>query len=168
MCIRDRTWRRRSRSSAEVRNETGTARIIDVVWSRSKQDTLVLPVSALALLILGDYKATSGWNWHNWMLESKSYGTAVDQQVQDALAEGWAWLTTHGLVQRIEQQFLLGEYELAVFAAMKEVEVRVRELADLPSRASPHPDEACLRVALRLGLRSNRDLDRDRRARHGV
>src|SRR5664280_1032346 len=97
MCIRDRTWRRRSRSSAEVRNETGTARIIDVVWSRSKQDTLVLPVSALALLILGDYKATSGWNWHNWMLESKSYGTAVDQQVQDALAEGWAWLTTHGL-----------------------------------------------------------------------
>src|SRR5664280_696602 len=32
----------------------------------------------------------------------------------------------------------------------------------------PHPDEACLRVALRLGLRSNRDLDRDRRARHGV
>src|SRR5664280_1847081 len=36
------------------------------------------------------------------------------------------------------------------------------------SRASPHPDEACLRVALRLGLRSNRDLDRDRRARHGV
>ena len=148
-----------------------------MVWSRSKQDTLVLPVSALALLILGDYKATSGWNWHNWMLESKSYGTAVDQQVQDALAEGWAWLTTHGLVmrdttqtstdalkvtrlgeetlqyglarlaaaerlgmalhprlaQRIEQQFLLGEYELAVFAAMKEVEVRVRELADLPN-----------------------------------
>ena len=39
-----------------------------MVWSRSKQDTLVLPVSALALLILGDYKATSGWNWHNWML----------------------------------------------------------------------------------------------------
>src|SRR5664280_987368 len=77
MCIRDRTWRRRSRSSAEVRNETGTARIIDVVWSRSKQDTLVLPVSALALLILGDYKATSGWNWHNWMLESKSYGVVV-------------------------------------------------------------------------------------------
>src|SRR5664280_86057 len=108
MCIRDRTWRRRSRSSAEVRNETGTARIIDVVWSRSKQDTLVLPVSALALLILGDYKATSGWNWHNWMLESKSYGTAVDQQVQDALAEGWAWLTTHGLVMRDTTQTSTG------------------------------------------------------------
>jgi uncharacterized protein (TIGR02391 family) len=34
------------------------------------------------------------------------------------------------LAQRIEQQFLLGEFELAVFAAMKEVEVRVRELAN--------------------------------------
>jgi len=34
------------------------------------------------------------------------------------------------LAQRIEQQFLLGEFELAVFAAMKEVEVRVRDLAD--------------------------------------
>lgn len=33
------------------------------------------------------------------------------------------------IAQRIEQQFLLGEFELAVFAAMKEVEVRVRELA---------------------------------------
>jgi uncharacterized protein (TIGR02391 family) len=32
------------------------------------------------------------------------------------------------LAQRIQQQFLLGEFELAVFAAMKEVEVRVREL----------------------------------------
>src|SRR5674536_64386 len=32
----------------------------------------------------------------------------------------------------------------------------------------PHPDEAFLRVALRLGLRSDRDLDRDRRASHGV
>jgi hypothetical protein len=33
------------------------------------------------------------------------------------------------LAQRVEQQFLLGEYELAVFAAMREVEIRVRELA---------------------------------------
>jgi len=34
------------------------------------------------------------------------------------------------LAERIQQQFLLGEFELAVFAAMKEVEVRVRELAN--------------------------------------
>jgi uncharacterized protein (TIGR02391 family) len=34
------------------------------------------------------------------------------------------------LAQRIQQQFLLGELDLAVFAAMKEVEIRVRELAN--------------------------------------
>jgi uncharacterized protein (TIGR02391 family) len=33
------------------------------------------------------------------------------------------------IAQRVQQQFLLGEFELAVFASMKEVEVRVRELA---------------------------------------
>ena len=31
---------------------------------------------------------------------------------------------------RVRSQFLLGEYELAAFAAMREVEIRVRELAD--------------------------------------
>ena len=36
------------------------------------------------------------------------------------------------IAQRVEQQFLLGEYELAVFTAMREVEIRVRELAALP------------------------------------
>lgn len=36
------------------------------------------------------------------------------------------------IAQRVEQQFLLGEYELAVFAAMRQVEIRVRELAGAP------------------------------------
>jgi hypothetical protein len=30
--------------------------------------------------------------------------------------------------ERVESQFLLGEYELAAFAAMREVEIRMREL----------------------------------------
>lgn len=33
---------------------------------------------------------------------------------------------------RIRQQFLLGEFEFAAFAAMKEVEIRVRELGGYP------------------------------------
>jgi uncharacterized protein (TIGR02391 family) len=32
-------------------------------------------------------------------------------------------------VEKARSQFLLGEYELAAFAAMREVEIRVRELA---------------------------------------
>jgi hypothetical protein len=68
-----------------------------VTWNRSKQETLALPINALALLILRDYQETGGWNSRNWMLESKQYGTARDQEIMDALAEGWAWLTAHGL-----------------------------------------------------------------------
>ncbi|GKS60289.1 hypothetical protein YTPLAS18_38160 [Nitrospira sp.] len=35
----------------------------------------------------------------------------------------------HDRLARVKSQFLLGEYELAAFAAMREVEIRVRELA---------------------------------------
>lgn len=39
----------------------------------------------------------------------------------------------HPLVEvRVRQQFLLGEYELAAFAALRQVEIRVRELAGAP------------------------------------
>ena len=39
----------------------------------------------------------------------------------------------HPLIEvRIRRQFLLGEYELAAFAALRQVEIRVRELAGEP------------------------------------
>jgi len=145
-------------------------------WNRSKQETLALPIDALALLILQSYASSRGSNWRNWMRAAENYGTAQDPEISAALGEGWGWLMTHGLVtpdpsqmspdayrvsrlgretlkygiaklaaaerlgmalhsriaQQVEQQFLLGEYELAVFAAMREVEIRVRELANLP------------------------------------
>lgn len=136
---------------------------------------MALPINSLALLILKDY-ASGGWNWQNWMRGAEQSGTARDPEVNAALAEGWGWLMSHGLVvrdpsqhsadayrvsrlarealqfgvakltaaerlgmnlhpriaQRVEQQYLLGEFELAVFAAMKAVEVRVRELTGAP------------------------------------
>jgi uncharacterized protein (TIGR02391 family) len=144
-----------------------------MAWQRDRQDTVELPIDALALLVLRDYNHVDGWNWQNWMRESEQFGTARDPDINLALSEAWSWLMTHGLVvrdssqsstdayrisrlgrealqygvarlaagerlgvalhprlaERIQQQFLLGEFELAVFAAMKEVEVRVRELA---------------------------------------
>ena len=35
----------------------------------------------------------------------------------------------HARIEHVKSQFLLGEYELAAFAAMREVEIRVRELS---------------------------------------
>ncbi|HVC99734.1 MAG TPA: TIGR02391 family protein [Candidatus Dormibacteraeota bacterium] len=51
-----------------------------------------------------------------------------DMAAEDRLAAG-----LHPRIeQRIRQQFLLGEFELAAFAAMKEVEIRVREIGGFP------------------------------------
>lgn len=145
-----------------------------MAWTRSREETVDLPIDALAILVLQDYVQGNGWNWQNWMRESEQFGTARDPGTGLALSEAWGWLMTHGLVvrdpsqsssdaykisrlgretleygiarlaagarlglalhprlaQRIQQQFLLGEFELAVFAAMKTVEVRVREVAN--------------------------------------
>jgi uncharacterized protein (TIGR02391 family) len=147
--------------------------MVRMAWNRSREDTVELPIDALAVLVLRDYTQGNGWNWQNWMRESEQFGTARDPGIGLALSEAWGWLMTHGLVvrdplqtspdayqisrlghetlqygtarlaagerlgmalhprlaQRIQQQFLLGEFELAVFAAMKTVEVRVRALA---------------------------------------
>jgi uncharacterized protein (TIGR02391 family) len=39
----------------------------------------------------------------------------------------------HGRLEHVKSQFLLGEYELAAFAAMREVEIRVRDLSGADS-----------------------------------
>jgi uncharacterized protein (TIGR02391 family) len=42
-------------------------------------------------------------------------------------------VSLHDRLERVTSQFLLGEYELAAFAAMREVEIRVRELSGADS-----------------------------------
>ncbi len=72
-----------------------------MAWNRSNQEILALPINALALLILEDYKAGGGWNW---MRASEQQGTARDREISAALAEGWGWLMAHGLVVRDPSQ----------------------------------------------------------------
>jgi hypothetical protein len=140
-----------------------------VTWNRSREETLALPINALALLILKNYQSKRGWNWRNWMKESEHYGTARDPEINAALAEvgvaddtrprgtgcdprgtpdayrisrlgeqtlkdGGARLVAaerlgvslhNRIAQQVEEQFLLGQYDLAVFAALREVEIRV-------------------------------------------
>ncbi|MFJ7213515.1 hypothetical protein [Amycolatopsis sp. NPDC098790] len=57
-----------------------------MTWTRNKAETLALPIDALALLILRDYKASDGWNWQNWMRSAEQQGTARDRDVGRASA----------------------------------------------------------------------------------
>jgi hypothetical protein len=84
-----------------------------VTWSRTKHETLALPINALALLILHNYRAKNGWNWQNWMRESEHYGKARDPEINAALCEGWGWLMTHGLVVRDASQSSPDAYRIS-------------------------------------------------------
>src|SRR5256885_877614 len=53
------------------------------------------------------------WNWQNWMRESEQYGTASDPEIDRALAEGWGWLMTHGLVIRDSKQSSTDAYRVS-------------------------------------------------------
>ncbi len=83
-----------------------------MAWTRTPHETAALPIDALALLILHDYKNNSGWSSPNWMRESEAYGTASDPAVGSALAEGWGWLMSHGLVVRDHAQTSADAYRI--------------------------------------------------------
>ena len=58
-------------------------------WTCKHDETLKLPIDALAVLVLKDYVEGDGWNWQNWMRESEQYGTARDPRISLALSEAW-------------------------------------------------------------------------------
>lgn len=88
---------------------------------------------------------SEGWSWlltHGLVARNSSQSAADSVQEstwrQDALKNGIERLAAGErlgmslhprLAQRVQRQFLLGEFELAVFAAMKDAEVLVRQLS---------------------------------------
>jgi len=69
---------------------------------------------------------------HSWMFITRKGEKVLSAAngVQLVQAEARINVDMHPrIADRIRSQFLLGEYELAAFAAMREVEIRVRELA---------------------------------------
>ena len=76
---------------------------------------------------------TEGTQNGEWPFVSRK-GLAVLQQpdpIAYVTAEARLNIDLHPLIaRRVQNQFLLGEYELGALAAMREVEIRVRELAE--------------------------------------
>ena len=87
--------------------------MVFVAWTRSREDTIELPIDALALLVLQDYVAGNEWNWQNWMRGSEQHGTAHDPEISLALSEAWSWLVTHGLVVRDPSQHSPDAYQVS-------------------------------------------------------
>jgi uncharacterized protein (TIGR02391 family) len=92
-------------------------------------------VSALAeaydWLILHGLVA-QGLNNDTWLFITRKGHQVLDADDGLALVQAEARLDVDlhpRIATRVRSQFLLGEYELAAFAAMREVEIRVRELA---------------------------------------
>jgi hypothetical protein len=83
-----------------------------MTWTRSRKETTSLTIDALALLILEDYKLSDGRNWQNWMRIAEQEGTVGDPEISAALAEGWGWMMTHGLVVRNPSQSSADAYSI--------------------------------------------------------
>jgi uncharacterized protein (TIGR02391 family) len=87
----------------------------------------------------------------NWLLSQNLVAHGPDQSSQNAIfitrlgnqvleaglemiqAAERLDVALHSRLERAKSQFLLGEYELAAFAAMREVEIRVRDLSGADS-----------------------------------
>jgi uncharacterized protein (TIGR02391 family) len=91
---------------------------------------------------------TEAWNWlyatglvatdwanqsHGAMFVTRRGRRAAAEGLEEVRAAARLAVDLHSLLEaKVRRQFLMQEYELAAFAAMREVEIRVRELAPPP------------------------------------
>lgn len=70
-----------------------------MLWEHSVDELMVLPLPDLALLVLGDFQSSDGWNQRNWLLAAKERlaGTSAPG-VTNRLAEALAWLNARAYV----------------------------------------------------------------------
>lgn len=109
-----------------------------LAWKHPKDVTLQMPINSLAMEILTDYQTNGGWNRGRLgpvaiivkrTLRHSFWTEALVQGVSRMDAAARLGMQLHPrLAEVVERQFLLGEDELAVLAAMKDVEVRIRDL----------------------------------------
>jgi Protein of unknown function (Hypoth_ymh) len=115
-------------------------------------EALALPIDEMSLRLLRwlDEQDKSGIQLHvSGVINAGVWPDIPQPRVAEflsAVIEAWDWLQARGLERlraerrldvelhwrirdRVRPQFLLGEYELAAFAALREVEIRVRELS---------------------------------------
>lgn len=66
------------------------------------------------------------------MIITRAGRAALDSGLAPVIASARLTSDLHPRLAAIPTQYLLGEYELAAFAALREVEIRVREMSGLP------------------------------------
>src|SRR4029453_15191652 len=87
--------------------------MVFVAWTRSREDTIELPIDALALLVLQDYVAGNEWNWQNWMRGAEQHGTAHDPGTRPPPSGAWGWLGPPGPVVRDPSQHSPDAYQVS-------------------------------------------------------
>jgi uncharacterized protein (TIGR02391 family) len=117
-------------------NEWNTYNFLNDQHNRGRQDA-----ARRACAEAVNWLLSRGLISHGHPTQNHSEAMFITRKGREALASGLAStlalerLSTdlHPSLERVRSQFLLGEYELAAFAALREVEIRVRELAGEPN-----------------------------------
>lgn len=119
----------------------------------------------------------SEWLRHRGLVGSNPHGSPYNDFVTrlgfEALARGIEYLGAvermqlglHPRIASVRSQFLLGEYELAAFAAMRAVEIRVRELGGYRDSDIGQP---MMRNAFHVDTGPLRDPDAEKGERQGL